>query len=93
MPVNWLVTKFLYPQYTYPGGGYFASISDMANWAAGLDKEYIIPIWILQMNWHTAVKKLGDKTAEFSKSRLGFGKRRKIYFMEDIAAVRDLEIF
>lgn len=35
--------KFLYPQYTYPAGGYFASISDMANWAAGMDKQNFVP--------------------------------------------------
>lgn len=31
--------KYLYPQYTYSAGGYFASINDMANWAIGLDKQ------------------------------------------------------
>jgi serine-type D-Ala-D-Ala carboxypeptidase len=31
--------KYLYPQYTYTAGGYFASISDMATWAIALDKE------------------------------------------------------
>lgn len=46
--------KFLYPQYIYPGGGYFASINDMANWAIGLDKNTLFPL-ILQMNWYTAV--------------------------------------
>ncbi|MCC3156963.1 beta-lactamase family protein [Hymenobacter sp. 15J16-1T3B] len=35
--------KFLYPQYTYPAGGYFASISDLANWAAGLDNGTLFP--------------------------------------------------
>lgn len=33
------VYKFIYPQYTYTAGGYFASIDDMANWAIGLDHE------------------------------------------------------
>ncbi len=31
--------KFIYPQFTYTAGGYFASISDLANWAIGLDRE------------------------------------------------------
>ncbi|CAN5759050.1 hypothetical protein BH11BAC3_BH11BAC3_11880 [soil metagenome] len=34
-----LAYKYIYPQYTYTAGGYFASITDMANWAIGLDKE------------------------------------------------------
>lgn len=35
--------KYLYPQYTYSAGAYFASIDDMANWAVGLDKELEFP--------------------------------------------------
>jgi serine-type D-Ala-D-Ala carboxypeptidase len=31
--------KFIYPQFNYTAGGYFASINDLANWAIGLDKE------------------------------------------------------
>jgi serine-type D-Ala-D-Ala carboxypeptidase len=31
--------KFIYPQYNYTAGGYFASINDMVNWAIGLDRE------------------------------------------------------
>lgn len=34
-----LAYKYIYPQYTYTAGGYFASITDMANWAIGLDNE------------------------------------------------------
>lgn len=33
--------KFVYPQFNYTAGGYFASISDMANWAIGLDREVL----------------------------------------------------
>ena len=33
--------KFIYPQFNYTAGGYFASISDMANWAIGLDREIL----------------------------------------------------
>jgi len=35
--------KYLYPQYSYTAGGYFASIRDMVNWAIGLDKETLFP--------------------------------------------------
>ena len=34
--------KFSYPQFNYTAGGYFASITDMARWAVGLDKETIV---------------------------------------------------
>jgi serine-type D-Ala-D-Ala carboxypeptidase len=30
--------KFIYPEYMYTAGGYFASVSDMARWAVALDK-------------------------------------------------------
>jgi len=33
--------KFMYPNYYYTAGGYFASITDIANWAAGLDNEIL----------------------------------------------------
>jgi len=33
--------KFMYPQYYYTAGGYFASINDLVNWAIGLDKEIL----------------------------------------------------
>lgn len=36
--------KYLYPQYSYSAGAYFASIDDMANWAVGLDKELQFPL-------------------------------------------------
>ena len=58
--------KFLYPQYTYPGGGYFASISDMTNWATGLDKSTLFPLDFANELAYSS-EKLGDKTAEFSK--------------------------
>ncbi len=43
--VNGLTTpyKFLYPQYTYTAGGYFASISDLSKWAIALDNEKLFP--------------------------------------------------
>jgi len=33
--------KFIYPQFNYTAGGYFASINDMIKWAVGLDKEIL----------------------------------------------------
>ena len=35
--------KYIYPRYTYTAGGYFASISDMVNWAVALDKGLLFP--------------------------------------------------
>lgn len=35
--------KFIYPQFNYTAGGYYASITDLANWAIGLDKELLFP--------------------------------------------------
>jgi len=35
--------KYLYPQYSYTAGGYYASITDMVNWAIGLDNEMLFP--------------------------------------------------
>ena len=58
--------KFLYPQYTYPGGGYYASINDMSNWAIGLDKSTIFSITAANKLIYNS-DKIGDKTAEFSK--------------------------
>lgn len=58
--------KFLYPQYTYPAGGYFASIDDMSNWAVGLDKENLFPLAFANDLIYSTDKIL-DKDAGFSK--------------------------
>lgn len=33
--------KFIYPQFYYSAGAYFASINDLANWAIGLDNNQL----------------------------------------------------
>lgn len=33
--------KFMYPQFYYSAGAYYASISDLTNWAVGLDKDQL----------------------------------------------------
>lgn len=58
--------KFLYPQYTYPAGGYFASINDMTNWAIGLDNNTLFPIEFANDLIYTN-DKIGNKDAGFSK--------------------------
>ena len=35
--------KFIYPQYNYTAGGYFASLEDMVHWAIGLDQDVLFP--------------------------------------------------
>lgn len=58
--------KFLYPQYTYPAGGYFASIEDMANWAVGLDTNALFPINFANTLIYSR-DKIGNEDAGFSK--------------------------
>lgn len=58
--------KFLYPQYTYPAGGYFASIEDMTNWAVGLDSNTLFPISFANTLIYST-DKIADKDAGFSK--------------------------
>lgn len=58
--------KFLYPQYTYPAGGYFASIDDMANWALALDNEVLFPN-SFSRNFIYKADKIDGKDAGFSK--------------------------
>jgi CubicO group peptidase (beta-lactamase class C family) len=58
--------KFIYPQYTYTAGGYFASINDMANWAIGLDKETLFPKkWA--DNFIYQLDSIGNKISEFTR--------------------------
>ena len=58
--------KFLYPQYQYSAGGYFASISDWVNWAIGLDKNILFPLDSADSLIYSQ-DKIGDKNASFSK--------------------------
>jgi CubicO group peptidase (beta-lactamase class C family) len=61
-----LAYKFLYPQYTYPAGGYFASISDLANWAAGLDHDALFPRTFADQYIYSR-DKIGAQDAGFSR--------------------------
>lgn len=58
--------KFLYPQYTYSAGGYFASIDDLANWAVGLDQDQLFPRSFAEQLIYTS-DLIGGKPAGFSK--------------------------
>lgn len=58
--------KFIYPQYTYTAGGYFASINDMANWAIGLDKETLFTKNFSQ-EYIYGRDSIGNKISEFTK--------------------------
>ncbi|MCC9138909.1 beta-lactamase family protein [Pontibacter silvestris] len=58
--------KFIYPQYTYTAGGYFASISDMANWAVGLDKE-ILFTKEFSHDYIYGWDSIGNKESEFTR--------------------------
>lgn len=58
--------KYLYPQYTYPAGGYFASVDNMSNWAIGLDDELLFPKSFSD-NYIYKTDKIAGKDADFSK--------------------------
>ena len=59
--------KFLYPQYTYTAGGYFASISDMAAWAISLDKETFFPKQVAS-SYIYGQDSIGNHLSEFTKA-------------------------
>lgn len=61
-----LVYKFLYPQYHYSGGGYYASIDDWVNWAIGLDKGLLFPLDFAN-NLMYGFDKIGNVNSFFSK--------------------------
>ncbi len=70
--------KYLYPQYTYPAGGYFASIDDMTNWAIGLDNEVQFPKSFSE-NYIYKTEKIDGKDADFSKVGWVIGKENILY--------------
>jgi len=70
--------KYLYPQYTYPAGGYFASIDDMANWAIGLDNEFQFPNSFSE-NYIYKTHQIDGKDADFSKVGWVIGKENVLY--------------
>ncbi|RSK47593.1 serine hydrolase domain-containing protein [Hymenobacter rigui] len=57
--------KYLYPQYTYTAGGYFASIDDLANWAIGLDQNVLFPAAFARPLLYTRGL-VGGKPSDFS---------------------------
>ncbi|RIY08818.1 class A beta-lactamase-related serine hydrolase [Hymenobacter rubripertinctus] len=59
--------KFIYPQYTYTAGGYFASIDDMASWAVGLDRDVLFPAGFAQPLIY-GQDSIGAKKSEFSRA-------------------------
>ncbi|MDE5492640.1 serine hydrolase domain-containing protein [Elizabethkingia meningoseptica] len=71
--------KFLYPQYTYSAGGYFASIHDMINWATGLDKGTLFPVGFANGLIYQS-DKIGDHNAEFSKVGWALAKDGSILY-------------
>lgn len=70
--------KYLYPQYTYPAGGYFASIDDMANWVIGLDTEIQFPNSFSEKYIYKK-DKIEGKDSNFSKVGWVVGKENILY--------------
>lgn len=58
--------KFLYPQHTYTAGGYYASISDLARWAVGLDRDQLFP-WRFAEPLALGRDRVGDSLSEFTR--------------------------
>lgn len=71
--------KYLYPQYTYPAGGYFASIDDVANWAISLDNELQFPKSFSD-NYIYKTDKIAGKDADFSKVGWVTGKEDGVLY-------------
>ncbi|MBS7565810.1 beta-lactamase family protein [Mucilaginibacter sp. Bleaf8] len=69
--------KFFYPQYTYTAGGYFASITDMANWAVAMDKQVLFPAAV-EMQYAYAQDTVNGKLSDFSRIGWGVGKPKGI---------------
>ncbi|ULQ56064.1 beta-lactamase family protein [Flavihumibacter rivuli] len=59
--------KFMYPQYYYSAGGYYASISDLANWAVGLDNETLIPRGLLEEHIY-GKDSIGGKASQYTRA-------------------------
>lgn len=54
------VFSMMFPQWTYPAGGLFSSINDLAKWITALDKNLILKPEIAELLWTPA--KLNDGT-------------------------------
>ncbi|WP_300600515.1 serine hydrolase domain-containing protein [Niabella sp.] len=59
--------KFLYPQFTYTAGGYFASLYDLTNWVLGLDRATLFPQSFAQPYLYTRDSMQG-KVSQYTKA-------------------------
>jgi CubicO group peptidase (beta-lactamase class C family) len=71
--------KFIYPAYTYPAGGYFASVDDLSKWAIALDKGIYFP---RQIESALAYQRdsIGNKLSSFSAVGWGIDEHKGILF-------------
>lgn len=67
--------KFFYPQFTYAAGGYFASLSDLVNWAIGLDKQTLFPATLEQRLAYQPDTLLNGRVTGFSSAGWGIDNR------------------
>ena len=68
-----------YGWYAYAAGGYFASLSDMVNWAVALDKEVYFPRQV-ELDMAYPRDSIGGKLSGFSKVGWGSGDYKNIIF-------------
>jgi CubicO group peptidase (beta-lactamase class C family) len=59
--------KFMYPQFYYSAGAYFASISDLTNWAIGLDNDKLFAKHQADEMIY-GLDQIGDKKSTYTKS-------------------------
>ena len=71
--------KYIYPQYTYTAGGYFASINDMVNWAIGLDNETLFTKDFAQ-EYIYGRDSIGNKISDFTKIGWALEKENGILY-------------
>lgn len=56
------IFSMLFPSWTYPSGGLFSSISDLAKWAVALDKNTILKPEYTEMMWTPAKLNNGENS-------------------------------
>lgn len=71
--------KFIYPQYTYTAGGYFASLDDMVNWVIGLDKEVLFPDAFARPLLY-GQDSVGTKLSEFTRAGWALGEDKNVLY-------------
>ncbi|TKC07472.1 serine hydrolase domain-containing protein [Pedobacter frigoris] len=64
--------KFFYPQFTYTAGGYFASLTDLVNWAIGIDEEILFPS-VFEKSIAYKADTVGTTKSGFSQIGLSIG--------------------